>query len=221
MRTSPKPPPDSQALASPATAGITPLTASERAELAALEEVIEAGQQSFVQVGLALASIRDGKLYRETHSTFEEYVKERFHVQRRRAYQLMDAAVVAGNVYHGTQDAPLNERQARALGKVKPDQQAAVLDKAKSSAKAEGKPLTAKHIESAANGSKTPFKYEDLRELVAVAIPEESKVVLAYVTGEIAPDRDAILCAACTFESAARHLRHWAADETHFPPAGG
>ena len=41
--------------------------------LAELELVIERGLKTFVEVGAALLGIRDGRLYRETHATFEDY----------------------------------------------------------------------------------------------------------------------------------------------------
>ena len=47
----------------------------EVARLAELELVIERGQKAFVAVGNALAEIRDQRLYRETHATFEAYCK--------------------------------------------------------------------------------------------------------------------------------------------------
>ncbi|HEX6762895.1 MAG TPA: hypothetical protein VF094_08855 [Gaiellaceae bacterium] len=49
------------------------LDSRESARLAELEHVVEQGLQTFVEVGLALAEIRDGRLYRATHSTFAEY----------------------------------------------------------------------------------------------------------------------------------------------------
>lgn len=58
------------------------LTEAERANLAHLEQVggqtiVEAGGQ-VVEAGEALREIRDSRLYRETHTTFEDYCRERF-----------------------------------------------------------------------------------------------------------------------------------------------
>ena len=44
------------------------LSVPERSRLAELEAVVEAGLQTFVDVGLALSEIRDGRLYRKTHA---------------------------------------------------------------------------------------------------------------------------------------------------------
>jgi hypothetical protein len=51
--------------------------------LAELERVIERGLQSFVEVGKALADIRDGKLYRcQGDATFEDYCQQRWGFSR-------------------------------------------------------------------------------------------------------------------------------------------
>lgn len=67
----------------------------ERARLAQLEAVVERGMQTFVDVGLALAEIRDARLYRETHTTFELYLDERWAMSRAKGYRMIDAAQVA------------------------------------------------------------------------------------------------------------------------------
>ena len=74
------------------------VTASEAERLAALEATIAQGLQTFVDVGNALLEIRDSRLYRTTHGTFEDYCRERWGFSRPRAYQLIDAAQVAGNL---------------------------------------------------------------------------------------------------------------------------
>jgi hypothetical protein len=67
----------------------------EREELGQLEAVIERGQQTFVQVGQALAAIRDRRGYRHAgFATFERYLQQRWGWCRQRGYQLMQAAEV-------------------------------------------------------------------------------------------------------------------------------
>ena len=46
----------------------------------------------------ALRELRDRRLYRSTHSSFEEYCQERFGYKRRHSYQLIDAANVVDNL---------------------------------------------------------------------------------------------------------------------------
>lgn len=69
-----------------------PLTAAEAERLSALEARIEAGLTTFVEVGNALAEVRDARLYRERWGTFERYLTERWGLSRRRGYQLIEAA---------------------------------------------------------------------------------------------------------------------------------
>ena len=68
------------------------LTASESSALSQNEAVIERGIKTFYEVGLALADIRDRKLYRAAHRTFEEYCQGRWQMTGSRAYQMIDAA---------------------------------------------------------------------------------------------------------------------------------
>ena len=69
------------------------LTTTETATLAGCEEIIkDRGRRSFVEVGKALATIRDSKLYRETHDTFEAYCKERWQISRPQAYRQIEEA---------------------------------------------------------------------------------------------------------------------------------
>jgi N6-adenosine-specific RNA methylase IME4 len=99
------------------------ITLDERSRLYKLEETIEHGLNTFVDVGNALLEIRDSKLYRQDFTTFEDYCKERWGIERRRAYQLMDAAKAVENVYLSTQTVPVNELQARPLTALDPQDQ--------------------------------------------------------------------------------------------------
>lgn len=95
----------------------TSLTAVELTTLDDLELVIEQGLAGFIEVGAALGRIRDRKLYRATHSTFEVYVRERWGLSRSVAYQRIDAAEVAGTL-SAIADTP-NEAVTRALAPLK------------------------------------------------------------------------------------------------------
>jgi len=94
--------------------------------LAHYEAIIERGLKTFEEVGNALLTIRDSKLYRETgHKTFREYCRERWGFKESRTYQLMSAADVMGNLKTSTmvEVLPTTERQARPLTHLSPDQQ--------------------------------------------------------------------------------------------------
>jgi len=54
------------------------LSVDERSELARCEEVIERGLQPFMEAAEALTEMRDQRLYRSTHPTFEALCRERW-----------------------------------------------------------------------------------------------------------------------------------------------
>lgn len=129
--------------------------------LTELEIVIEHGLQTFVDVGTALMEIRDSRLYRETHGTFEEYCRERWGLSRPRAYQLIEAAEVAGNLSTIVDKLPSTESQTRPLASLPADTQREVWQRAVETAP-NGK-VTARHVEQ------TVVEYK--QTAVAVAVP--------------------------------------------------
>lgn len=101
----------------------TPLTEKEQDQLRRCEAVVQEHIKSFHAVGNALLTIRDGRLYRETHSSFEAYLKERWNISRPRGYELMNAAETYGAlVAGGAEVLPESERQTRPLNPL-PDEQ--------------------------------------------------------------------------------------------------
>jgi hypothetical protein len=104
-----------------------PLNAVERQRLARLEDVIERGRKAFIEVGQALLEVRDGRLYREGHDTFEAYCRERWEFGRSYAYELIDASRGA-LVVSGIPDIepPSNAAQAAELVPLLPDENALV-----------------------------------------------------------------------------------------------
>lgn len=95
-------------------------TALAHRDLADLEEVIGRGLNTFVEVGQALVEIRDRRLYRLTHDTFEAYCRERWDFSRIHAHRFIEAADIVGVLPIGN-SRPSNESQARALAPLKDD----------------------------------------------------------------------------------------------------
>lgn len=90
--------------------------------LAEREAIIEKGLATFVEVGAELLAIRDERLYRETHGTFEDYCRERWNLSRKRAYDLTAAAEVTAEMSPtGDTPVPSSERVARELAPLKSD----------------------------------------------------------------------------------------------------
>lgn len=92
------------------------LTVAQETELLTHMDVITAGIHTFIEVGNALAAIRDGRLYRRTHGTFREFVEENWNMSKSRAYQLIAGAEAAESV-STVVDVP-NEAVARDFGRV-------------------------------------------------------------------------------------------------------
>jgi len=122
------------------------LSLTESARFSELEQVIELGLATFVQVGSALLEILESRLYRNTHGTFEEYCRERWRMERAHAYRLIDASKVAQNLSPLGDILPATERQTRPLVTLEPEQQREVWLEAVSTAPA-GK-ITAAHVET-------------------------------------------------------------------------
>lgn len=75
--------------------GRSELTPKEQNAREQLEKQVE---QSFYLAGKALQQLRDQRLYRSTHSRFEDYCLDRFGFHRRHLYYLIGAAVVVDNL---------------------------------------------------------------------------------------------------------------------------
>lgn len=123
---------------------IVKLDAAEDAQLARLENRISQGLASFIEVGEALSAIRERRLYRASHGTFEEYCREKWGMSRVRAHQFIDGAEAVLTIVN--KEAIKTESQARELAKVEPAQRAAVVEKA---AQATGGKITASAIREA------------------------------------------------------------------------
>lgn len=118
------------------------LSKAEQRTLMRLEKRIAAGLQTFREVGQALLEIRDSRLYRETHATFEAYCQDRWALPRSRAYQLIDSAKVVNAL--GDPSDLTNEAQARELATLDdPAQMKTVWAAAEQRAEKENRPMTA------------------------------------------------------------------------------
>jgi hypothetical protein len=128
----------------------TRLNPDERKALQRCERIIIKGAAEFIRVGLALKEIKDRKLHRETHASFEAYCLERFDFKRAHGYRLIEEATAVADLQMspmGDKLLPQNERQARELAAVLAEMRVEVMRLA--AEKAGGKPLTAKLIREA------------------------------------------------------------------------
>lgn len=94
-------------------------------------------ERAFFEAGKALTELRDRRLYRSTHKTFEEYCRDRFGHSRQQSNYLIAAANVYENLTtigcqnvvdenlttNRSQILPTSEGQVRPMTKLKPQQQ--------------------------------------------------------------------------------------------------
>ncbi|MCP3941431.1 MAG: hypothetical protein GY710_08115 [Desulfobacteraceae bacterium] len=130
--------------------------------------IIKKGLNTFLEVGRALAEIKDNRLYREAYPkyTFEKYCKEAWDISRGRAYQQINGFETIAlleskmstivDISENDPDQqqiilPINEAQTRPLTKLSPNDQVkawgVVLEQLN-----DGKKLTAALVSKAAKG---------------------------------------------------------------------
>ncbi|NJQ97030.1 MAG: hypothetical protein HC784_03660 [Hydrococcus sp. CSU_1_8] len=100
------------------------LSPSEESERLHLERLVE---RSFYTAGKALQRLRDLRLYRNTHRSFDAYVKERFGYGKNNANMKILASSVVDELEKVTTNGglilPTSERQVRPLTVLEPEQQ--------------------------------------------------------------------------------------------------
>ena len=104
---------------------------------------------SFLAVGEQLLIIRELNVWQQTHKTLEAFINDEFGLEKRRAYQLIEAATVKANLECTNRtlelpSLPSNEWQFRELAKAPVEQQAEVVRKAAEKAAEENRKPTAK-----------------------------------------------------------------------------
>lgn len=187
------------------------LTVRETTRLAELEQVVERGLATFVDVGLALMEVRDARLYRATHATFEDYCRERWRMSRIRAHQLIGAASVTENLLTTVNTLPANEAQARPLARLTtPEEQREAWQEAVETAPRDdaGEPrITAAHVERVVEQRTNPMSVHYSSDSPEWYTPTHIIEAVVAVLGEIDLDP----CSNAIDEPripARRHLTH-------------
>jgi N6-adenosine-specific RNA methylase IME4 len=124
-------------------------TAVETKHLERLEAIVERGLSTFVEVGKALAEIRDRLLYREAgHETWDSYCRNRWGMSRIHAHRTIEASRIAGMLPTGNKMAPIHERTIRPLeaSGLSDEQKVAAWEAAVETAEQEGEPVQERHV---------------------------------------------------------------------------
>jgi regulator of replication initiation timing len=93
----------------------------EKDELAQHEAVINRNAPAVFETAKALAAIRDFRLYRETHKTFEAYCSERWGITRHHANRMIAGAAVAKDL-EPIGSIPKNLEQTKPLARLDSNQ---------------------------------------------------------------------------------------------------
>ena len=145
------------------------LSADELSTLSVYEGVIRQGLESFVEVGNALARIRDARLYRAEFATFEDYCQTRWSLSRRHVNRLIAANDVVEDL-GPMGPKPETERQTRPLVAVPKEERAEVWQEVVATAPVDAKTskpkITAKHVEKVVEQSKKMVDTPDSGECV-------------------------------------------------------
>jgi len=126
------------------------LNKDQAEELERCETAIKKGWGTFLEVGRALATIRDKELYKGKCDTFDQYWRQELGVSRSYAYSLIECAAVNDQLsaIADIDAKPLNEAQLRELIPVPEANRAEAWKKAVELAG--DKPITAKLVRKAA-----------------------------------------------------------------------
>lgn len=128
---------------------IVALSRPEGDRLAQCEATIRRGLHTFVEVGQALAEIRDSRLYRATHETFAAYLDDRWQISRTRAHELISGAAAVKALPESLFAIANTESKARELARVPEEERVQVLEQAAARASEAGRKLTADDIRQA------------------------------------------------------------------------
>ena len=93
----------------------------------------------------ALAAIRDGKLYKADHATFEDYCKVRWGMTPQHAGYAISTAEVAMRIEETSSTGPANAHQARPLAKLPPAEQAEAWEEVVAESEQTGEKIPKKH----------------------------------------------------------------------------
>lgn len=164
------------------------LTRIEKSRLGDLEMAITDNFLGFVIVGTALAEINEQRLYRNKDGrTFDGYCQEMWHINARRAYQLMKAAKVIDNVNNcshsdGEQKIllPKNEGQVRELTRLPSDEQGPVwLKFIEESTRTKVKP-TAQNLRKVVQKHKGVRFQQTIKKESKVPVDQETQISPAF-----------------------------------------
>ena len=164
------------------------LTPVEKTDLAALEVAVERGRAGFVEAGTALMEIRERKLYRGTHKTFEAYCVDRWKFGRRYAGLLIEGVKTVKQIEATTENGKSTSQNSTPLPPIENVTQATELAKAPKSERVEAwveatkttTSPTAKDVRAAVNKVKTKPKVDPKDPPLVPACVEAREAIVEF-----------------------------------------
>jgi hypothetical protein len=124
------------------------LTINENTRLRHCEAVIEKSMNSFYEMGIALREVRDGRLYKEEFSDFEDYCESKWGMTKRYVNYQISASSVLDNLGTIVPILPKTESQVRPLTKIEdPEKQQQAWQEVINESSESHEPITAKKVE--------------------------------------------------------------------------
>lgn len=140
------------------------LSVDEKNEFDRCELVIKQGIETFIEVGQALLTIREKRLYRLEFGTFEDYCRGKWGMAKSQAYRLVDSAKVIANL-SPMGDIPQSERQARPLTSLEPEAQREAWKEVVQQSQTTNEPITYQKVKEVVDTFKQAKEnYRELRQ---------------------------------------------------------
>jgi hypothetical protein len=152
------------------------LNIDESHELERCEVVIKQGLKTFIEVGQALMTIKEKRLYRISFKTFEDYCQEKWAITKTQANRLIQASETIISLTPIGVILPQTESQTRPLTSLEPEIQKEVWKEVVKQSEETRQPITAAKVQSVANDWKPVNK--EIKEvknepMFAISTPEE------------------------------------------------
>ena len=171
------------------------LDGAQSSRLHQLETVIQSGLNTFYEVGNALVEVRETRLYRAKHPTFEAYCREKWGMTRQHANRMISAAQVVEEL-EPSGSKPASEAVARPLARLEPEQRQEAWELAQT--KAGGNAVTGAHVEAAASEiaprapatAKAPASFDDTAVVREAPDPDPDSDPEEYEDAETETDEE-------------------------------
>lgn len=141
------------------------LSVDEKNEFDRCELVIKQGLKTFIEVGQALLTIREKRLYRLEFGTFEDYCRDKWAMPRRHVNRMIAASETISNLGPIGPILPQSESQARPLTSLEPEAQREAWKEVVQQSQTTNEPITSQKVKEVVDTFKQAKEnYRELRQ---------------------------------------------------------